>query len=38
MFESPLAQPGDDGHRLRQDPVAAIGERQADVVQGLVEV
>ena len=31
-------EPRDDGHRLRQQPFAAIGEAEADVVEDLVEV
>jgi hypothetical protein len=31
-------QPEDRRHRLRQHPLAAIGKRQADAVDDLVEV
>jgi hypothetical protein len=31
-------EPEDRRHRLRQDPLAAVGKRQADVVEDLVEV
>jgi hypothetical protein len=31
-------QPQDRRHRLRHDPFTAVGKRQADVVDDLVEV
>jgi hypothetical protein len=38
MDRRPRREPEDRRQWLRQDPLAAIGKRQADVVEDLVEV